>query len=105
MKRFIATKTENVFVKVETYYSIGGVNCFTYRNEPRGYYLSVSPVERVNRGGYIIESYAAFSGYKMLLKEVKRKSKKAEMEAEQIAADGMNRIINQVLIEQGLELA
>lgn len=105
MKRFIATKTENVFVKVETYYSLGGMNYFTYKVEPRGYYLSVTPVERVNRGSYITESYAALSGYKMLLKEVKRKSKKAEAEAEQIAADGMDRIINQVLIEQGLELA
>lgn len=105
MKKFIATKTENVFVKVEVYYNLGGMNCFTCKEERRGYYVSVSPVERVNRGGYITETCAAYSGYKVLLKEVKRKSKKAEMEAEQIAADGMNRIINQVLIEQGLELA
>ena len=105
MKKFIATKTENVFVKVETYYSLGGMNYFTYKVEPRGYYLSITPVERVDHGGYITESCAALSGYKMLLKEVKRKSKKAEMEAEQIAADGMQRIINRVLMEQGLELA
>ena len=105
MKKFIATKTENVFVKVEVYYSLGGMNYFTYKVEPRGYYLSVTPVEKINRGSYVTESCAAFSGYKMLLKEVKRKSKKAEMEAEQIAADGMQRIIDQVLMEQGLELA
>ena len=105
MKKFIATKTENVFVKVETYYNLGGMNYFTYKVELRGYYLSVTPVERINRGSYIMESYTAFSGYKMLLKEVKRKSKKAEMEAEQIAADEMQRIIDQVLMEQGLELA
>ena len=105
MKKFIATKTENVFVKVETYYNLGGMNYFTYKVELRGYYLSVTPVERINRGSYITESCTAFSGYKMLLKEVKRKSKKAEMEAEQIAADEMQRIIDQVLSEQGLELA
>ena len=105
MKKFIATKTENVFVKVETYYNLGGMNYFTYKVELRGYYLSVTPVERVDHGSYITESCTAFSGYKMLLKEVKRKSKKAEMEAEQIAADEMQRIIDRVLIEQGLELA
>lgn len=105
MEKFIATKKENVFVKVEVYYNLGGINYFTYEVEPRGYYLSVSPVERVNRGGYIMESCAAFSGYKTLLKEVKRKSKKAEAEAEQIAAERMKPIIDRVLIEQGLQLA
>lgn len=105
MKKFIATKKENVFLKVEVYYNLGGMNYFTYKVEPRGYYLSVTPIERVNRGGYITETCAAFSGYKVLLKEVKRKSKKAETEAEQIAAERMDPIIDRVLIEQGLELA
>lgn len=105
MKKFIATKSENVFLKVEVYYSLGGMNYFTYKSEPRGYYLSVTPIERIDRGGYFVEIQSAFSGYKMILKEVKRKSKKAEAEAEQIAADGLKRIVDQVLIEQGLELA
>ena len=105
MKKFIATKNENVFLKVEVYYNLGGMNYFTYKSEPRGYYLSVTPVERIDRGGYFVETQAAFSGYKTILKEVKRKSKKAETEAEQLAVKLMQSIIDAVLIEQGLELA
>lgn len=105
MKKFIATKSENVFLKVEVYYSLGGMNYFTYKSEPRGYYLSVTPIERIDRGGYFVETQSAFSGYKTILKEVKRKSKKAETEAEQLAAELMQSIVNAVLSEQGLELA
>lgn len=68
-------------LKVEFYYHLGGMNYFTYKNEPRGYYISISPIERIDRDGCILESYAAFSGKKYLLKEVKRKSAKAEAEA------------------------
>lgn len=105
MKKFIATKSENVFLKVEVYYSLGGMNYFTYKSEPRGYYLSVMPIERIDRGSYFVETQAAFSGYKTILKEVKRKSKKAETEAEQLASELMQSIVNAVLSEQGLELA
>jgi hypothetical protein len=61
------------FVKVELYYNKGGMNYFTYREEKRGYYLSVSPVYR-ERG---MESYTAFTGTKQLIKETSRKSEKA----------------------------
>lgn len=78
---YIPTNRENHFIKCELYYSLGGMNYFTSKNEPRGYYVSVSPVERVNRGNYVSECYTAFSGVKQCVVTVARKSKKAEQEA------------------------
>ena len=47
-------------IKVEVYYSKGGMNYFTSRVEARGVYISVSPVTRSE--GW--ESYTGFSGIK-----------------------------------------
>ena len=105
MKKYIDTKTENMKIKVETYYSLGGMNYFTYKVEPRGYYLSVTPVERVVRDGYVSEGYSAFSGYKKLLLEVQRKSKKKEAEAETMAESQAHDIVERVCNENNLELA
>lgn len=65
---------ENHYLKCECYYSLGGLNAFTYKNEERGYYLSVSPVEKDG----IMESYVAFSGTKILLVKATRQSKQKE---------------------------
>lgn len=93
-------------LKCELYYSLGGMNYFTGKREGRGYYASVVPVERKSYGnGMMMEGYMAFTGTKMLLKEVSRKSAKAEAEAEKIAEDAFNRLIEYVLNENGLELA
>ena len=105
MKKYIDTKTENMKIKVETYYSLGGMNYFTYKVEPRGYYLSVTPVERVVRDAYVSEGYRAFSGYKKLLLEVQRKSKKKEAEAETMAESQAHDIVERVCSENNLELA
>lgn len=88
-------------LKVEVYYSLGGMNYFTYRQEGRGYYLSVTPVERGN--GF--EGFMAFSGIKKLLREVKRKSAKAEAEAESMVEQEKQELIDYVLRQNGLELA
>lgn len=68
-------------IEVEVAYNKGGTNYFTGRYERRGYYLHVQPIER--RGGMV--SFDAYSGFKDLLKEVGRKSDKAQKEAEEIA--------------------
>ena len=81
MKKYFETNIPNKFIKIETYYHKDTMNYFTGRSEVRGYYLSVTPVERA-RG---FESFTAFTGFKVLLKEVTRASKKAEAEAEAIA--------------------
>lgn len=89
-------------LKVEVYYHLGGYNVFTYKEEPRGYYLSVSPVEHSNVGGVEMESYTAFSGVKELLVEVKRKSKKQEENAENIAQERVENLVNYVCNKNGL---
>lgn len=92
-------------IKVETSYSLGGMNLFTYRNEPRGYYLHVSPVERSERYGCIMESFIAFSGIKKLLKGVSRKSAKAEREADEIAAREESELIRYICEKSGVTLS
>jgi len=63
-------------VKVSLYYSLGGMNYFTGKVDPRGIYLSVTPVTVNDMGGWISESYTMFSGFKHLVKEINRFSKK-----------------------------
>lgn len=103
MKTYLKLK-DNVqkatHLKVETYYSLGGINYWTYKNEERGYYLSVVPVERGNG----MEGFVAFSGVKQLLYAVKRKSKKAEEEAEKLSASCLESLISYVLSTNNLEL-
>ncbi len=96
MKKYFATNRvpDATHLKIEVRYEKGGYNYFTYKEEPRGVYVSVSPVTLEDRpGGYQMESYTAFSGTKFCVKELKRKSDKAlqevvaklEPKAEQIA--------------------
>lgn len=109
MKKYIEVKENPAKVthlKIELYYDLGGMNYFTGRAENRGYYLSVTPVERGMRdGGFISESYTAFTGIKQNIKQVTRKSAKAESEAEKLAADAMDNLIDYVCKKNGLEIA
>lgn len=91
-------------LKIELYYSLGGMNYFTSRAESRGYYLSVTPVERCVSSGYTSERYTAFTGLKQLVKGVKRKSQKAEKEAENLAENLVNELIEYVCGQNGLVL-
>jgi hypothetical protein len=89
---------EGKTLKVEVSYSKGGHNNWHSREEKRGYYLHVSPVQIKDYGnGVRMESYVAFSGYKQLLKEVGRKSAKAQAEAEKISEEVLEEIIEAVL--------
>ena len=103
MKKYLKLK-ENAqkatHLKVETRYSLGGMNYFTYENEERGYYLMVTPVERGNG----MEGFIAFSGIKKLILPVKRQSKKAEDEAEKLYKDYLDQLVNYVLEKNSLEL-
>lgn len=109
MKKYIKVKENPAKVthlKIELYYDLGGMNYFTGRAENRGYYLSVSPVTRgTSAGGFVSESYTAFTGIKQNIKQVTRKSAKAEAEAEKMAADVMDNLIDYVCRENELEIA
>lgn len=68
-------------LKAQVYYALGGANMFTYKNEPRGYWMQIVPVKRENKYGYTMESFTAFTGLKALVLPVQRKSKKKFDEA------------------------
>lgn len=81
-KEYIKAKGDNQYIAVELYYSLGGINYFTYKNEPRGYYMSICPVERKEYApGCMMEGFTAFTGRKMLVEECQRKGKGAEARA------------------------
>lgn len=85
MEKYIEKNGQTL--RVSVYYNLGGFNYFTSRSEERGYYLSVTPIKRSSNNGIVMREYAAFSGFKKLLLEVKRKSKKAESQALELASD------------------
>lgn len=64
-------------LEISIYYSKGGMNYFTGKDESRGIYISVSPynIESYNNN-LITKSFTAFSGVKKLLKEIKRFNQK-----------------------------
>lgn len=92
------------YLRIDMDYSKGGYNYFTYKNEPRGYYIHVSPVNREIRDGYTMESYTAFSGIKDCILEVTRKSKAAENQAAEIFERVKDRYIDFILDKYGLTL-
>ena len=107
MKKYIPVKeTEyTTHIKIELRYDLGGPN-FAYGGmNKRGYYIHVTPVKRETRDGYTLESFTAFTGYKQLVKEVTRKSAKAEAEAAAAAADIIDIMVERVCMKNGLELA
>ena len=83
MKRYYKVNNNShvTHLKAEIYYSLGGMNYFTYKTESRGYYMSISPVARSDRHGCVMESYAAFTGLKQCVLPVQRKSQKKMEEA------------------------
>ena len=103
-KKYIKVN-ENVskITDLEVYvgYSLGGMNYFTGRPEQRGYYIGVTPVERSR--GFI--SFGAFTGTKFCVNVVNRKSKKAEAEAKEKAAQVEKILIEHVCKENGLTVA
>ena len=64
-------------LRVDLTYNKGGMNVWTYKQEPRGYYMTIVPVFRDG----IMEGFTAFSGKKYLMKSVTRASAKQEQEA------------------------
>lgn len=101
MKEYIklenATKEANV-LEVEVYYSKGGINYFTYKDEPRGFWLSVSPM--LIEGN--LKTYTSFSGLKKFIKAVNRYSVKAEAEANRLAENFKRELIEKVCSKNNL---
>ena len=65
---------ETTHIRVAVRYSKGGLSDWDYKDKPRAYSVSVSPV----RCDGMFETYMAYTGYNMLLQTVKRQSPKME---------------------------
>jgi hypothetical protein len=101
----VQTNVESItHLKVETYYAMGGMNYFNGTNEPRGIYLSVSPVTRTCNDSKIwLESYKGWSGIKKHLVDMTRFNKK-KCESFVVDAETEKHLINYVLNKNNLTL-
>lgn len=94
MKKYLDTDKDNLKTRIEVYYDIGSKD----EGRRRGYYLSVSPVEMEDKGGYIVETYTGYTGVKMLLLEVTRKSNKKYEEAIEIAEQEESYLVSKLVL-------
>jgi hypothetical protein len=105
---YLKTSTDKMQIKIQLYYHKGGMNYFASKNEERGYYLSVTPVERyeetIDGKVFIFENYKAYSGNKTLLLETKRISNKGIEDAKIIADKKQNELVEHVCTKNNLEL-
>jgi hypothetical protein len=86
-------------LEVTLNYNKGGMNYFTGRNERRGLYLSVCPIERTPNS----MRYVGFSGSNQFVKEMARFNQK-QLDTFEVDAEIMNRIIDHVIQENNLEV-
>ena len=86
-------------LKVELYYNKGGMNYFTSNSEPRGLYLSVSPVT-VHEGSV---TFTAFSGIKKCVKQMERFNQK-QFDNFVVDETEMENLINYVIRKNNLEV-
>ena len=107
-ERYFATdKEDGTEVEVKVRYSLGGINYFNGETEARGYWVNVTPVIREDRLGTGFSSirFTLFSGFKVLLKEVGRKSKKAEAEANALGEERAEELARKLAEREGFNLA
>jgi hypothetical protein len=64
-------------LEASIYYDLGGINYFSYKNEPRGYWFALQPFE--DKDGW--RSFVAYSGVKTCVLPCERQSAKRYAEA------------------------
>lgn len=64
-------------LKVEVFFSPGGLNYTTYKTERKGIYVGFTPVTREVTPTATVERYTFLAGMKMLLAETPRMNRKA----------------------------
>jgi hypothetical protein len=91
----------NSQLKIEVYYSKGGMNYSSGNTEKRGYWLSVKKVERTtDERGITTESFMMFSGgRRAFIKEVARQSNKSYAQAVEMATPRVDELCAVVLAE------
>lgn len=92
-------------IEVEVSYRMGGHNPFTHREQPRGYYLSASPVNIQQHDGYQTRSFMAFSGRAMVLEEANRFSQsKLDKVAASVTHGEINKLLDKIVAKHCLTL-
>lgn len=82
-------------------YRLGGHNYFTGDVNPRGLFLSCTPLHVAKKDGYTSTSYRGFSGTNMHVKDMARFSKKT-LETFEPTQEQIKRLVDHVLIDQNL---
>lgn len=101
MKKYFKVANIKEQIKVETGYEKGGYNYFNGQNNRRGYYAYVRSVTIKEMDGYNTESYIMFDGFKEMLQEVKRQSKKVEAECDVLAEKEALRLAKILAVQKG----
>lgn len=87
-------QTTGNYIEAEVYYTKGGYSYFTYKNTPRGYFISARKIGRYTTNGIeMISRTLGGEGYKALVKETARKSAKAASEAEEYFNENIDAFI------------
>lgn len=87
-------------IEARVYYHLGGMNYFSGSTEPRGYYLGCTPIEK----GPDFTKFTGFSGIKVLIKTVNRKSPKAAQEAIALAMPKVDELVQRVCAKNNVHL-
>jgi len=82
-------------LEIRVNYNIGGMSYFSGRMIPRGYYLSITPVNKTDR----MISFTAFTGQSKLLFETARFSAKQFESAKEMAKDFEEEMIDTVVVK------
>lgn len=90
-------------IKVELYYTKGGMNYFSGKTDARGLYLSVSPVSISSGDGYTTETYSAYSGVKRHVHEMSRFSQ-STLEKYEVDQSEIDELVDYVCEKNQIEL-
>ena len=99
-------RTENMYVEkdgkqyqIMLFYDMGGYNYWTYKHDPRGYFLSIRPVTlTLGKDDKILwVEFTMFAGRRLFLEEAKRFSKKRLSELVEYHFDIDNQEIKRLL--------
>ena len=98
------TKGEGHVLDIDISYCEGGIDYGTYRQKPRGYYLSVSPIEEgYSASGMKFTAFSLFSGLTQLIEPANRFSQK-KLDTLVAPQDVIDTLVAKVLDKNGLEL-
>lgn len=105
-KRIPVTGSDWGFLDVRLYYSLGGYSVWHYVEEPRGYYLSVTPAKVEDRvPGVTMIASSPMDGFKTCVLTVPRKSEKAAARAMDRVDDVLPGLIDAVCSRIGAKVA